>query len=861
MTIKSVGSRWYKFDFHTHTPASSDHKNAGETETDWLRALMEAEVDCVAITDHVSGSWINRIKATYAELDIAESWYRPLHIFPGSEITITTGQSRVHILAVFDPSCNEATVTGVLGQCGIVQGHGDAEFTSSTKSIDDVIEIIQRAGGVAIPAHIDGPKGLLHNIQNSNQEIERWLKKIEAVECVNLDFLNGVSEELKKACAHLALVRGSDAHKSEDLGGRASWIKMSKPSIEGLKLALHDDTFCVVNGDENPNTLPNLYLEDLSIESMNYCGRVPGKPAKFQLHPLFNAVIGGRGTGKSTFIESIRLALGRDSEISELTHIHDEIQSFKKGVTNSDTKISVTVNRREELYRSIWRHEEPVAIEKYSESEGAWSVDNGDPKDRFHVSIYSQKQINALASNANSLLDIIDHSDQVNVAQWRGDYNEEKNRYLSHERDIRQLENEIKNATHLQAQLYDVNSDIESFEKGGHKNVFNDYQKLVSARQSIEEAGNVDALVDSLLGVESIACHDLSFFGDKELPEDLKQVKDIHGIFIAEVEKIKLEAAGLREKLVGIVKARKESIDDSAWSKNAEDIEGRYHEVVSEYKNRGEEFDPAQYEMWLQTRNRIKEKLGRIEELKDRLEEKKKLSRKSLKNVFVLRRRLQIKRARFIKEVIGDNPYVRMKLLPFSNTKTIEESFRKAIGVEKGFSSSIYQEGQENSLLHKLVEAPKDLSLKNKVKLLDDLKKTVIGFSMGLDIPGVRLDRRLANSLEDKAENQPELFDRFTIWWPDDLLVVEYAKDIEKGKFENIEKGSAGQKAAAILAFLLSHGENPIIVDQPEDDLDNALIYQLIVSQIHQNKKRRQIIMVTHNPNIVVNGDAEYVNV
>ncbi len=92
-------------------------------------------------------------------------------------------------------------------------------------------------------------------------------------------------------------------------------------------------------------------------------------------------------------------------------------------------------------------------------------------------------------------------------------------------------------------------------------------------------------------------------------------------------------------------------------------------------------------------------------------------------------------------------------------------------------------------------------------------------------------------------------------------MYKNYHKDIERARFENIEKGSAGQKAAAILAFLLSHGNNPIIVDQPEDDLDNALIYQLIVSQIHENKKRRQIIMVTHNPNIVVNGDAEYVNV
>ena len=93
------------------------------------------------------------------------------------------------------------------------------------------------------------------------------------------------------------------------------------------------------------------------------------------------------------------------------------------------------------------------------------------------------------------------------------------------------------------------------------------------------------------------------------------------------------------------------------------------------------------------------------------------------------------------------------------------------------------------------------------------------------------------------------------------MLRVKYSKDPSSGKFDDLEKGSAGQKAAAILAFLLSHGKEPLIIDQPEDDLDNALIYDLIVKQIHENKNRRQLVIVTHNPNIVVNGDSELVHV
>ncbi len=64
-----------------------------------------------------------------------------------------------------------------------------------------------------------------------------------------------------------------------------------------------------------------------------------------------------------------------------------------------------------------------------------------------------------------------------------------------------------------------------------------------------------------------------------------------------------------------------------------------------------------------------------------------------------------------------------------------------------------------------------------------------------------------------------------------------------------------------MLAFLLAHGNEPLVLDQPEDDLDNHLIYGLVVQQIRSNKLRRQLIIVTHNPNIVVNGDAELIHV
>tara|TARA_R110001592_G_scaffold280193_2_gene547562 strand:- start:489 stop:3209 length:2721 start_codon:yes stop_codon:yes gene_type:complete len=860
MTLQDIGSRWYKFDFHTHTPASSDHRNPNETEIDWLKSLMQAEVDCVALTDHVSGAWVNRIKSAYAGVN-SEEWFRPLHIFPGTEITVSTGQNRIHILAIFDPVTDEATITAVLGQCGIVQGQGDAEITCADKSVDEVIGIVHRANGIAIPAHIDGPKGLLHNISNCNQEIKRWLEKIEAVECINLEFLEDVNPELKTACKHLALLQGSDAHNASALGSRSTWIKMSKPTIDGLKLAIHDHTFCVDNSEENPNSIPNLFLTELYIEKMKHCGRFPGQPAIFKLHPLFNAVIGGRGSGKSTFIESIRLALGRDAEVSDLKQIHDEVESFKNGVTTPDTKIATTLKRRSETYRTVWNSTDGNNIQKLIGAE--WENDLGAPKDRFHISIYSQKQINALAANSNSLLEIIDHSDSVNINQWKYDFEQEKQCYLSLMSEIRYLEDSISNAAQLHAQLSDVNSDIESFEKGGHKSVFNAYQQLAEEKQAIEESGNIETLstnISSLISAK-IPSLNLPLTDDGEVPSHLLEVVSIHDEYLTGIAKVKAAALKLQADLENLVSTRKAAIDKSEWANNAAAVEGNYQSVVAEYKEKGEEFNPEQYDLWLKTRNNINEKLGKVENFKSERDSKKIEAQRSFRRLYRLRRELQSARSKFIDDVVGENKYVRMKLIPFANTKNIENQFRGVISIDSGFSSSIYQDNQENSLLYKLIHLPSDAILRGRVNSIEGLKKSVNSLSEGVTPEGVRADRRLLTSLEEKRTHQPEIFDRLLTWWPDDLLVVEYAKDLDRGRFENIEKGSAGQKAAAILAFLLSHGDNPIIVDQPEDDLDNALIYQLIVSQIHENKKHRQIIMVTHNPNIVVNGDAEYVNI
>jgi hypothetical protein len=199
-----------------------------------------------------------------------------------------------------------------------------------------------------------------------------------------------------------------------------------------------------------------------------------------------------------------------------------------------------------------------------------------------------------------------------------------------------------------------------------------------------------------------------------------------------------------------------------------------------------------------------------------------------------LRNELFKLRCSYIDSVIGSNQYVRMELVQFGDVSKLEEDFRRELNLTDGvFPAAIYDEENKNGISY-IAE----------------------GKESGFDYK----DKRFDNRIKDYKENQPTILDNLNAWYPEDLLVVKYSKDPLANVFVSITKGASdGQKAAAILAFLLSDGKEPLIIDQPEDDLDNELISDLIVSQIHKNKTRRQLIIATHNPNIVVNGDAELV--
>ncbi len=322
------GARWWKFDFHTHTPASDDFSDKDQMEPElWLKKFMEEKIDCVAITDHNSGGWIDCLKQKLWELEENENkpdWYHPLYLFPGVEIST---YDDVHLLAIFRCDKDESHIDRLLGAVGYSGTKGKSDGVTNKNIVEVVGEIIKN-DGIAIPAHVDKGKGLFQLPGKRLQEVLRE-KGIYAMELRDDGYEK--PQLYKDEKTQWTEVVGSDSHGFDDGEfGTFTWIKMDNPpSIEGLRLALIDGAASVKRDmNVNPNHHAECFMEEIEISNAKYIGRT--KPLKCQFSPFLSTIIGGRGSGKSTLNEDNDILSVLETGNEKWRVLHDKLSELSK---------------------------------------------------------------------------------------------------------------------------------------------------------------------------------------------------------------------------------------------------------------------------------------------------------------------------------------------------------------------------------------------------------------------------------------------------------------------------------------------------------------------------------------------------
>ncbi|NLV28322.1 MAG: hypothetical protein GXY48_14380, partial [Methanomicrobiales archaeon] len=299
------GAKWWKCDLHIHTKASRDTPELQEMPLDtWLLNVMSTGVDVIAITDHNSGSGIDPIKTVYQNLATNEpEGFKKICIFPGAEISTL---ENVHILALFDPSAGTAEVEDLLVKLDIPRGKwGETEGVFSKYQSSDVIKIINQSGALAIPAHANKETGIF---KLSGNQLRSLADNEQIIAIEHEGSKSEWPDLIKERKPKWVQILGSDCHQVlGSIPHKFTWIKMRSPTLEGLKLACIDGINSVkkmrdITEDLTLSSHP--WIRSVTITDTEY---IDSDSPFLLCNPGLNTIIGGRGTGKSSTIEFIRL--------------------------------------------------------------------------------------------------------------------------------------------------------------------------------------------------------------------------------------------------------------------------------------------------------------------------------------------------------------------------------------------------------------------------------------------------------------------------------------------------------------------------------------------------------------------------
>ena len=847
------GSRWWRVDFHAHSPKSFDFKRDNDVGThdwkSWVTAASEAGIHAIAVTDHNTADAVSHLQQVVSEVEDA-----PV-LFPGVELTASDGS---HLLILIDPDTTQQHIEEMLSKAGIpVDQRGQKDALSSL----GVVQILEAFGNdaVIIGAHVNGPHGLLglEGQQRIRLLKNKALAAVEVNPSLALDnsWLDGSLPEVGRS---IPTVWSSDGHRFDKLGQRFTWVKMTQPNLEGLRLALLDGPASLkpasVNGLCNPNTYADLVIESITVNQAKFIGRP--SPITIEFNPWLNAIIGGRGTGKSTLLDFCRKTLRRESELDGNDGGEDgPLRSF------FDRRMSVATSRSDDglllentLLKVTYRKDGQRFLLSWSQNGEAHPIvrldgdkrtpQEGDIRERFPARVYSQKQLFSLAQDPNALLTVIDDSQIVRGAEVFRSIEQMATSYLSLCAQARAARDRANDLSTRRAGFEDIQHKLEILQKGGHAQVFNEYR----SRRQLDDiwrtilSGASEAVESVVRNAEELTVADLDLGPSTEDDQARASLRRAHESLSRTIDDFQRHVLESSEKTKAEVEGIRTGADSDLWGAAMQETESQFHENSARLASEGIT-NPNEYDHLLAQASALRFGIRSLEKELERAKELENEANRTLAKYRELRGELSDRRKNFVRETSSE--VIRVDTDVFGNFANLADELRKTLGIERF-------EEDRHAIVQRIQPKPNqpwDWRRLNNV--VSNMRQCHSG---ELDSLETR-DHRFKSALK---RVQPERIDRLALYLPDDSVTVNFNEQ-RGGGWRSLAQGSPGQQTAALLTFVLGYGSEPIILDQPEDDLDNTLIYELLVSRLRETKLKRQIIVVTHNPNIVVHGDAEFV--
>ncbi len=796
----SRGSEWRKWDLHVHTPSSYDYKDKSVTNENLIQGFMENGLSVVAITDHnlIDVARINDLKKISSSVVI----------LPGIELcTERRGSDPIHITCIFSENSNINHIWNEMNsKCDIAKqreemGREDGEIYCK---LDDTAKLVKSLGGLII-IHAGKKSNSIENIKNTLKV--NMAEKKDIANHIDIFEVNRKSDELdykekvwKSLEREVPIIICSDNHKiSEYIVGESCWIK-SDANFEGLKQILYEPSERIYLGEGIPEDKRDyLVIDKVKFIDDNFSSN------EIFLNPNLNSIIGGKSTGKSLLLWAIANTIDpnevkkrlEEGKISLSYNINNFEVSWKNGIKNSFA-------RPEQSSQKIIYIPQSYLNRLVDEKEDKTAID--EMIETILLQNFKSNEIfENLKKEQREKLKLINSKISDLCFLYEDSSKQQEKLKLIGEREG------------IQKEIIKLNYEVSkmqeklNLEKGNLKEYHLLHTELNSINHKIKLSEN-DLLELTKLG-------GLNFLNQISLTNLSEETS----------KSVELEYSSLSKKF----KVEWKEIIDKKINelKKIISIEEANSHILSE------KLKPLE-ELFKESKLLVK-KMEKLEFEEENL--------KSFNHEEKILEKIKISIKKTLEELLDNfvsiyNNYISAK------TGILEDHDFKD-GMKLDINVNLRLAHFKNNFIDKVLDGRR-LSTFNEIDLLNYSYKDSAEFVKQVEI---LIKGIFSKELPLKKEyNQKDaLISLLKDWY-----LFSYSIDQDG---DDLSKMSPGKKSLVLLKLLikLDTSKCPILLDQPEDDLDNRSIYNDLVKFIRERKIERQIIIVTHNPNLVVSADCE----
>ena len=855
------GATWHKVNLHVHA--------AGQDPEMIVDTAINAGISLIAITDHNTFRFIKPIQeAAEKRTDSG------LVVLPGIEITLEEG---AHIIAIFEMDFNETKQTLFLGALKL-PAEGSANDAVKDKSCSGVLTDITDAKGITVVPHaFSNDIGFLDKARKMSTRMD-WLESgnigliqiaDNKVKFISFDddgkwqnryVLSSAPPSVISATDYcLAPIVPGEAHTANEIENGAVWLKLGSRTVRGLRQVTCEPRTCILR--DIPYDSKAYELLGLTVEGGFF------DELEMSFSPDFTCIIGENHSGKTAIFDFISFALGRDLSVLSIPDREEELDIFLRrlnAILHPNGKIDLYLIRNGYSY-CVSR----IFIPEYDRKTGKvtsilsnpeallYDPDKDElvPVDFQEISllpeIYTQGHVGILRKSVTSQLSLID--DLAGLAGYRKEREELKEKLRINAEALADQYDQMEELAGTVGNLKQLKADLKDDEK--YLEATGNTLWQISATLINDVKNQIESMEESISNRAKAALEKKWKISRLDFDETKVEVPDLLRSVSGAVDTYNKSIDAVIQQLDDSVKTLNRNCSPlfDEWGKKY----AAHKKQVSRLLRKQGFDSPEQL-------------LDKVENLRRQINKIEKEDFPKLKGIST-----QISTLAKARNVLLEQFKTTSEIIEKTRSSKIAE-LNQTVGPDISIS---LEKPDAQGYIDLLKEVCTDIASKDRRIQKRDEQLTIVGI---LVEPSELVEAILNKGIYKKpsgktttlinacgitqntqdvlctVSGESRALHKLQVFQPEPVPKITVRRE-GTDKFADLRTElSPGEQSSTILALALVARDVPLIIDQPEDELGYSYIVNKIVPKILEAKKERQVILISHNANIPVLADAEY---